>query len=186
MKKSIAYNRLNIVTVITATMFFSCNNNLNEVQNIGISENEPIGIAENINLKYTDSGKIKAILISPKMLDYSTRDFPFNEFPEGIKLDIFDNKNNKSVVVSDYAIIYSNTDLIDLQGNVVITTHEGNILKTQQLYYDQKNKWLFSNYPVEIASNDNSLIKGNVFDANSDFTLLNIYEMHDSVMIVEE
>ena len=33
------------------TMFFSCNNSFKEVQKIGISENEPIGIAENIKLK---------------------------------------------------------------------------------------------------------------------------------------
>ena len=72
---------LHIVTVFTVTMFFSCKNNFKEVQKIGISEHEPIGVAENINLKYTDSGKIKANLISPKMLDYSNRDFAFSEFP---------------------------------------------------------------------------------------------------------
>ena len=186
MRKKIAYNLLNIVTVITVAMFFSCSNNFNAVKDIGVSENEPVGLAENINLKYTDSGKIKAILISPKMLDYSTRDFPFNEFPEGITLDIFDDQNNKSVIVSDYAIIYNNTGLIDLQGNVVITTYDGNILKTEQLYYDQNNEWLFSNHLVEIASNDNSLMKGNVFDSNADFSLVNIYEMHDSVMVLKE
>lgn len=75
---------LNIVTVITVTMFFSCKDNFKEVQKIGVSENTPIGIAENINLKYTDSGKLKAILISPKMLDYQNRDFPYASFPKGL------------------------------------------------------------------------------------------------------
>ncbi len=186
MKKQVVYKILNIVTVFTVTMFFSCTNNFKDVQKVGVSENEPIGIAENINLKYTDSGKVKAILLSPKMLDYRNRDFAFNEFPEGIALDIFDEQNNKSVVVADYAIIYVNTGLIDLQGNVVITTHDGNVLKTEQLYYDQKDEWLFSNHFVEVSGNDNSLMKGNVFDANSDFSLVNIYEMHDSFMVLKE
>src|SRR5690606_28570168 len=110
---------LNIVTVFTVTMFFSCKDNTN----MGISENEPIGVAENINLKYTESGRIKAILISPKMLDYSNRDFPFTEFTEGVYMEVFDEENNKSVVVADYAISYSNTDLIDLQGHVKLSTH---------------------------------------------------------------
>ena len=105
--KQIIRDILSIVTVITVTMFFSCKDNFKEVQKMGVSENEPIGIAENINLKYTDSGKIKAILLSPKMFDYSNRNFPYNEFTEGIVLDIFDDENKKSVVVADYGIIYN-------------------------------------------------------------------------------
>ena len=46
-----------------------------EVKKIGISENEPIGVAEHIDLKYTDSGRVTANLKSPKMLDYSNRNF---------------------------------------------------------------------------------------------------------------
>ena len=129
-------------------MFFSCKNNFKEVQKIGISENEPIGVAENINLKYTDSGKVKAILKSPKMLDYSNRDFPFNEFPEGVNLRYLMTMNNKNTVVADYAIVYNDTDLIDLQGHVVIATHNKDTLFAEQLYYDQKKEWLFTNKPV--------------------------------------
>ncbi|GAL81529.1 hypothetical protein JCM19274_1756 [Algibacter lectus] len=117
---------------------FSCNNSLKEVQKIGVSENEPIGVAENINLKHTDSGRVTANLISTKMLDYSNRDFPYNEFVDGLTLYLYDDKNQKSTIVADYAIIYAETDLIDLQGNVVITTQDGNILKSDQLFYDQK------------------------------------------------
>ena len=44
-------------------------------------------------------------------------------------LDIFDDENTKKVLLyADYAIIYESTlDLIDLQGNVVITTHDGQL-----------------------------------------------------------
>ena len=75
---------------------------------------------------------------------------------------------------------------MDLQGNVVITTHDGNILKTEQLYFDQNNKWLFSNHFVEIVSDNGSLAKGNIFDSNTDFTLFTIYEMSNSLMVIEE
>jgi len=141
-----------------------------------MSENEPIGVAENINLKYTDSGKIKAILISPKMLDYSNRDFPFNEFTDGITLDIFDDENKKSIVIADYAIIYNETNLIDLQGNVKITTHTNDTLYAEQLYYDQKKEWLFTNKPVVFRTGQD-LINGNGFDSNSKFTNAEVLEV---------
>ena len=74
----------------------SCNNNLKKVNRIGVSENEPIGESININLKYTDSGRVKSILVSPKMLDYTNRSYPYNEFPEGIDLKVFDEDNKRS------------------------------------------------------------------------------------------
>ena len=40
----------------------SCESNFREVQKIGFSEFTPSGQADTLTLKYTDSGKIKAIL----------------------------------------------------------------------------------------------------------------------------
>jgi lipopolysaccharide export system protein LptC len=178
------HNILNIVTAISVAMFFSCKDNFKEVQKIGVSENEPIGVAENINLKYTDSGKIKAILISPKMLDYSNRDFPFSEFTEGINLELFDENNNKSVIVADYAISYSNTDLIDLQGNVRLATHNKDTLFAEQLYYDQNKEWLFTNKPVTFRTGLD-LIHGNGFDSDSKFTNAEVLEINGIITLDE-
>ncbi|WP_081997781.1 LPS export ABC transporter periplasmic protein LptC [Wocania ichthyoenteri] len=165
-------------------MLISCKGNLDDVQKIGMSENEPIGVAENFNLKHTDSGKLKAILISPKMLDYSNRDFPFNEFPKGITLDIYDDENKKSIVVSDYAIIYNKTNLIDLQGNVKITTSTNDTLYAEQLFYDQKKEWLFTNKPVTFRTGKD-LINGNGFDSNSKFTNAEVLEVTGIITLDE-
>jgi len=182
MKKQSLHKILNIVTIILVTMFFSCNDGLKQVQKMGISENEPIGIAENINLKYTDSGRVTANLLSPKRLDFSNRDFPYDEFPDGVTLYLYDDENKKSTVVSDYAIIYSNTNLIDLQGHVLITTSDNNILKAEQLYYDQKNEWLFTNKPVTFTT-EKDIINGNGFDSNSKFTNAEVIEVTGYVTV---
>lgn len=165
------------------TMIFSCHDNFNEVQKIGVSENEPIGIAECINLKHTDSGRVTANLLSDKMLDFTNRDFPYSEFPDGIVLHLYDDQNKKSTIVSDYAIIYDQTDLIDLQGHVVITSENG-VLKTDQLYYDQKKGWLFTNKPVTYKT-ETDIINGNGFDSNSKFTNAEVLEVN-GIIAVEE
>ena len=51
------------------------------MQQVGVLQNEPIGVADTINLKYTDSFQLIANLLSPKMLDYSNLDFAFSELP---------------------------------------------------------------------------------------------------------
>ena len=179
---------LNLVTAIAVTLFFSCKNNFKEVQQIGILQNEPIGVAEHINLKYTekleDTAKVKANLISPKMLDYSNRDFAYSEFPEGIHLTVYDDDNNKSIIVSDYAIYYGETDVIDLQGNVVLSTHNKDTLYAEQLYYDQKREWLFTNQPVTLKFGRNRQ-NGNGFDSDSKFKTFEIMEGSGLVFLDE-
>ena len=177
------YKCLNIVITVVMAMFFSCNNNLKKVQGIDVSDNEPIGVAENINLKYTDSGKVQAILKSPKMFDYSNRKFPYNEFTEGVNLELFED-GKKSVVISDYAIIYDKTNIIDLQGNVKITTHSNDTLYAEQLYYDQLKEWLFTNKPVTFRTGQD-LINGNGFDSNSKFTNAEVLEITGLITVDE-
>ena len=87
-----------ITTIIIVLFFFSCESNFKEVQKINFSEFVPSGEADLINLKYTDSGRINAILESPKMLDFNNVNFIFTEFPKGINLTLFDKKEKKTFI----------------------------------------------------------------------------------------
>jgi LPS export ABC transporter protein LptC len=167
MKFKNTYKLKFIVTTFVVTVFFSCKDNFKEVQQIGVLQNEPVGVAENINLKYTDSGIVKANLLSPKMKDYSNREFAFQEFPDGIKLLLFD-KNQKSTILSDYAISYDHNDLIDLQKNVIIVTQQNDSIFANQLYYDQKNEQIFTNEAFRMVS-PTKIITGNGFNSDKDF-----------------
>jgi LPS export ABC transporter protein LptC len=176
MELSKIYNIKNGVIAIAMTLFFSCTNNFQEVNKIGIRDNEPQGGGVNVNAKRTDSGRVVANLISPKLLDYENRKFGYSEFPEGVKLHIFDELNQRTTIVADYAIIYSDTDVIDLQDNVIVSTHEGDSLFADQLFFDQKKEWLFTNLPVEYKSKD-YLTKGKGFDSDRDFTKAEVLEI---------
>ncbi|WP_034062360.1 LPS export ABC transporter periplasmic protein LptC [Lacinutrix jangbogonensis] len=166
----------NGVIALAMTLFFSCTNNFQEVNKIGVSENEPQGVGVDINVIRTDSGHVAANLISPKLLDFENRKFGYSEFPEGVTLHIFNDQNQRTTIVADYAIIYSETDVIDMQGNVVVSTHEGDSLYADQLYFDQKKEWLFTNLPVRYKSKD-YLTKGKGFDSDRDFTKAEVIEV---------
>lgn len=169
-----------LVTVFTVTLFFSCENDFDEVQKVGILQNQPIGEAENIDLKYTefleDSVRLKANLISPKMLDYSNRDFSFSEFPKGIVLKVYDEDGNMTTITSSYAIFYTDTDIIDLRENVTIITHENEKLVTNQLYYNEKLEWVFTNEPW-VFNRTVGPLHGIGFDSDKDFKNFQMLEM---------
>ena len=180
MQLKILHTKIYIVTAIVVAMFFSCKNNFKEVQQIGVLQNQPIGEAKNIDLKYTEAedsiGRIVANLLSPKMLDYSNRDFSFSEFPDGIRLLLYDENNQKNIVLADYGIVYNETDLIDLQGNVILITPQRDSLFAEQLYYDQKREWLFTNLPVQLKSATSNSGHGDIFDSDTKFENYTILE----------
>ncbi|SHG63740.1 LPS export ABC transporter periplasmic protein LptC [Winogradskyella jejuensis] len=180
MKRNYLHITFNIVTAIAVTMFFSCKNNFKDVQQVGVLQNEPIGVADTINLKYTDSFKLRANLLSPKMLDYSNRNFAFSEFPEGIELIIYDEDGNASKIFSDYAIIYDETDLVDLQGNVILATHNKDSLFTTQMYFDQATEWVYTNENVRLRSGGTD-ITGRGFDSDRNFDLWEMLEFSGDI-----
>jgi LPS export ABC transporter protein LptC len=139
---------------------------------MGVTEFTPSGDAEFINLKYTDSGRITANLISPKMLDYATVEFPFTEFPNGIHLTLFDKSGKQTFIVADYAVSHKKTNLIDLQGKVKISNQSGDVLETDQLYYDQKNEWFFTEKKFKFTSSK-GVSYGEGIDFSKDFKKVN-------------
>ncbi|WP_431156576.1 LPS export ABC transporter periplasmic protein LptC [Winogradskyella poriferorum] len=172
--------KLNLVTVLAVTLFFSCNNDFEEVQKVGVLQNQPVGEAENIDLKYTeveeDSVKLMANLISPKMLDYSNRDFSFSEFPNGIELVVYGEGDKVTKIFADYAIVYNDTDIIDLRKNVVVATPTKDSLFTEQLYYNEKLEWIFTNQPFTLKRLVGPT-RGNGFDSDKEFKNFQMLEV---------
>lgn len=169
-------------------MFFSCQDDYNsEIQKLSYSKRFPAGEAENMFLVYTDSGKVKSTLRSPYNKDFSNQKFPFMEFPKGIILEFFDENNNKSIVTSDYAILYSDTRLVDLQGNVVLTTHDGNVLEAPQLFLDQDREWIFTEGKFKMSDQSGVLVQGsNGIDFSKDLSIIEAHEIYDSTIPIEE
>lgn len=179
------HRSINGVIAIAMTLFFSCKNNFQEVKNIGVSENEPQGVGIDINAKRTDSGRVVANLITPKMLDFENRKFSYSECPDGVILDIFDTNDEITRIVADYAILYAETDLIDLQGNVMVSSSAKDTLFAEQLFFDEKKQWLFTNLPVTHKTKD-YLTKGKGFDSDKDFTKAQVLEISGEYYIGKE
>jgi len=150
----------------------ACESNLREVQKSTFSEFTPSGEADNFNLKYTDSGRITTNLISPKMLDYATVSFPFTEFPKGVDVTFFDKNGRRTFVRSDYAVSYKATQVIDLQGNVRISSENGQVMETPQLYFDQQENWFFTEQRFKLTDPKGTSY-GEGIDFSRDFKIVN-------------
>ena len=181
-----------------AMLFFSCEDDYVRVGEEAIPKIYPQGIAEEFVLTYTeaqevmtadaiDSSKVIAILTSKKSEDFDNLKFPYKTFPEGLELELFDDQGNKSIILADYGIIYSATNLIDLQGNVVVHSHDGKKLEAPQLYYDQENEWIFTQEKFKFTNpEDGTVMDGEGMDFNRDLSSFNAHRTYGQMTIKEE
>ena len=160
------------VLVMAMAIFCGCESNFKEVQKINYSEFVPSGEADKINLKYTDSGRITAVLVSPKMREYASVDFPFTEFPKGINVTLYDKNGKMTFIKSDYATSFKQTNIIDLKGNVKINSQDGQTLETDQLYFDQQNEWFFTEKSFKFTD-PKGVSNGKGIDFSKDFKVIN-------------
>jgi transketolase len=72
------YKILNLVTVFAVTLFWNCVI-LKKFKKINVTQFTPSGDADKVKIYGFRVHKV--VLLSPKMLDFSTVDFPFTEFP---------------------------------------------------------------------------------------------------------
>jgi len=169
MTKSVVNTIKNIAIVSTIAMFFSCTNDAKEVRDFLADKNLPIGEAYNINHIHTDSGWVNIKMKAPVMLDFGNRSaHPYSEFPNGIKITSIEKNGDSITIEGGYAKSYAKTEISEIKNNVVIINYaDKNKLETEQIYWDQKSHYYFTEKKFTFYTVTDT-IRGTGFEASED------------------
>ncbi|NNC61725.1 MAG: LPS export ABC transporter periplasmic protein LptC [Eudoraea sp.] len=190
-------NQIAIVCTV-AIFFFGCQDTYKRVGDEKQIEIYPQGVAQNFRLTYTETpeelesedkgaSRVIAVLKSPVSEDFDNMLFKYRTFPEGLEVEFYDKDNNRSTIKANYGIIYSQTNIIDLRGEVVIETHDGKKLETSQLYWDRKDEWIFTQEKFTYTNpEDGTVMDGEGMDFNRDFSFFNANKTYGLMTINEE
>lgn len=186
MLKNISYHIRNIAAIFLVAMFFSCGNDIKEVEDFLAEKNLPIGTAENINLIHTDSGRISTRLIAPKMDDFSNRkNHPYVEFPKGIEVRSYDKKGDSVILTADYSITYNKTNISEVKNNVLVYNYgDDTQLFTNQLFWDANEHYIYTEEKFTLITNLDT-IHGTGFESNEDLTKVHMKSVSGSILIQE-
>ncbi len=174
-----------MVTVLAVTFFYSCDNGRKEAIQQSEPTGEPLAIAYNIRMVYTDSLKVKAILTAPVHYDYTNLSLNYSEFPEGLKVIFVDEFDRENTITADRGILYNATSIIDLQGNVALNASDGSQLNTTQLYWDAEAEWIFTEKEFRFTNLDYD-VEATRLDTNKEFTKFNTGKLTGTVAVQEE
>lgn len=167
-------------------VLFSCENSLDKVKEFIDTDTINGVLAYNVNFTRSDSGFVQAKLTAAVM--HSTEgDSAILEFPKGFVAYIYDkNGNASSKIRGDYGIRYDKEDIMFARDSVVVENLETKeTLFTETLYWNQKNKKIYTNNFVKITSPD-KVIFGDSLIANEDFSQRVIHGMRATLEIEDE
>ena len=187
-----------MATVITvALLFLSCQDRYERIGEEKAPLIYPQGIAENFVLTYTETAeklkteddqnsRVVAVLRSPMSEDFDNLLFQYRTFPKGLEVTFFDEENNRSLLTADYGIIYSNTNLLDLRGNVTLETHDGKKLEAPQLYWDRNLDWIFTQQKFKFTNpEDGTIMDGEGMDFNRSFNFFTAHKTYGLMTLKE-
>lgn len=169
-KKSFAIAFLSAVFIVS---FTACSTDMKEIQKLTEEEELPVLTVRGLRSVYTTNGNLKMLLTAPKLLRFDQADKSYFEFPEGCRINLYnENLEAESSLKADYAIYHEKEQNAKAQGNVVITNTNGSILRTEELFLTRAEEKIYSVKPVTITYSDGSIIQGEGgFQSNFDFTI---------------
>jgi LPS export ABC transporter protein LptC len=174
--------------IISMLILVSCKNDIETIQALTNETNYPDITGTNIEMQYTDSGLLKGKIIAPEVLQYNTVEEPYYEFPSGMTAIFYDRDGNEtSFIRARYAIYYTKKELWEGRKDVYGENKvSGEKIETEQIYWDQKEKRIYSEKFTKITRDDGIHIGEYGFDAEEDLSPMQLRGYSGSVIIRDE
>lgn len=130
-----------------------------------------VEIAHNVEIRYTDSAYLKAIIKAPLMEHHDDPTDPFTVMPEGVTAQFYGlSGNEESNLRADYAINYEKKKLIHLKRNVHVINSLGEELISEELFWDQNTRKIYTEKQVKIKRGEEVIIGREGLTSNETFT----------------
>lgn len=164
----------------------SCETDIERIKSFSEDALMPSQRMVNAEIVYTDSARLQLRLKAPEINHYTREAEQSSEFPEGVFAEFFDRDGNvESSLSAKYAIHYTDKGLWEAREAVEVINREGEVLNTEQLFWDENQKIIYSNSFVKITR-PNEIIMGEGFDADETFTRWKIKKIQGTIYIGDE
>jgi LPS export ABC transporter protein LptC len=163
---------------------FSCSNDLETIKEISIQNQSvfPVETIKDCEIIYSDSSKVR-VLLSAAIMNRFNHEKKYVEIEDGLKVQFFDESGKKeSELLSDYAIIDEDNDVMQAQKNVVVRNVNGDVLESETLNWSQEKQEIYTDDFIKITT-ANEVIFGQGLVSNQNFTKYTIKKIKGTISI---
>lgn len=161
-KKSILSTLILVILVL-----FSCNNTINEVKEVGDTEEKPVKESFNVTYLRSLKGNMTNRLKSPYVKQYKNNDAIF---PQGFVLEILDSNFEVTArLQAKFGHIFNKNKRMVARDSVIFVNIDHDQLYTEELIWQQDSGRIYTDKFVKIKKKDVVLL-GKGFESNEDFS----------------
>lgn len=113
----------------------------------------PMMSTKNVATFISDSGIVQYKIVAPTWNVYEEVDTPYWKFPDGLYLQKYDHMFQViATVAADSAKFFSKLKIWQLDGHVEMTKAPKDLFQTEQLFWDQNRKKIYSDSFIHIET----------------------------------
>jgi LPS export ABC transporter protein LptC len=174
------------LSALLMILMASCGNDLKTVNAITLKIAGPSMSAKNIEVLFSDSGKIQAKLTSVLLNKYEGQN-PYMEFPRGFKVIFYDTAGRvESTITGNYGKQDEITRVMEAKGNVIVRNELKNQqINTEELTWNASRMLIYSDVKVKITTADKVLYSDGL-KANETFTWYEFVNPHGQMSVKKD
>ena len=179
-------SRMLIISISLTILITSCKNDIETIQALTSESNLPDITGFQVEMDYTDSGMLKGKIFAPEVFQYDRSEEPYYEFPKGMRAVIYA-AAGEYTIQANYGIYYYNKQLWEGRNNVLIDNKEtGEKIETEQIFWDQKEKRIYSDKYTKVTNKDGVFIGENGIEADDEFRKFRMIGYSGKVTVSEK
>ena len=166
---------INITAAFLAAVMFvlfpSCTGKNKDLAD-AISKNDtlPSMTSKGVTTLISDSGITRYKIVTEEWIIYDKKEPPYWAFEKGVYLEKFDSLfHTDASIQADTAYYYEIRKLWELKGNVEVLSQNGDKFNTELLFWNEKEKRIYSDKFIRIEQED-KILTGNGFESNQELT----------------
>jgi len=171
---------INITAAFLAAVMFvlfpACSGkNKNLADAVSEDDTLPSMTSRGVTTLISDSGITRYKIIAEEWIIFDKKKPPYWAFEQGVYLEKFDSLFHiDASIQADTAYYYEEKKLWELKGNVKILSQKGDKFDTQQLFWNEKERKIYSDKFIQIEQED-KVITGYGFESNQELTEYQIF-----------
>jgi len=176
-----------IILFLISFGLLSCENDIKDIEAIE-RQVDNTDWFKDIELSYSDSARIRVLISAPIMESkYEHNRISEDNFPEGLEVDFFDEKGvANSWLSAKRAKRFPQKNLIVVRDSVVLYNIEGDTLRTDELFWDNKDGQIYTERVFRYSKADGERIFGRKFRSDQSFTEYSLEKMSGKIKQVVE
>ena len=177
----------NIVIVVLGSLLFVACQQDEVIENIPVYSSEAVNVevTKDVTIYYSDSAITRVIVTGPKLLNYTERNQQRKEFPDGIRVEFFNDVGAiSSILTAKYAVQYEIDNKVIVRDSVVWRSSEDQQLETTELIWDERQELVYTN-KFSVITTPSDTIFTQYFKARQDFSEI-IMTSTDGAIIVDD